>query len=78
MILVLMTGNRNPYVYLFTKMKSPTSKVGTIELDGIRNGSNKNERTTNTTSSTGKNERAYSTTIGSDRCPSLAHRPDAA
>jgi hypothetical protein len=48
-------------VNLLTKIKSPTSNVGTIELEGIRKGSNKNDRTTNTKNSTGKNERAYST-----------------
>ena len=47
-------------------MKSPTSNVGIIELDGIRNGSYKNERTTKTINKTGKNERAYSTNTGSE------------
>src|SRR4051812_15550503 len=46
-------------------MKSPTSSVGIIEPDGILNGSARNERNTRISSSTGKNERAYSVTIGS-------------
>ncbi len=46
-------------------MKSPSSSVGIIESDGMRNGSNRNERITSTIRMTGKNERAYSTTSGS-------------
>ena len=47
-------GKRMPYANLFTRMRSPTSSVGIIEPDGIRNGSNRNERNTNTTRITGK------------------------
>ncbi len=46
-------------------MKSPSSSVGIIESEGMRNGSNRNERISSTIRMTGKNERAYSTTIGS-------------
>ena len=46
--------------------------VGTIDDDGIWKGSTRNERSTNTTSSTGKNERAYSTTSGSRGCLAIA------
>ena len=46
-------------------MKSPSYSVGIIESDGIRNGSNRNERITRTSTITGKNERAYSTAMGS-------------
>src|SRR5918993_1639458 len=46
-------------------MKSPSSSVGIIESEGIRNGSNRNERITSTIRMIGKNERAYSTTTGS-------------
>src|SRR6478672_5432658 len=46
-------------------MKSPTSSVGRIEDDGILNGSARNERSRKTTSSTGKNDFAYSTHTGS-------------
>jgi hypothetical protein len=55
-------------MYLFTRIKSPTNKVGIIDPDGIRNGSIKNERKINTINITGKNERAYSTMIGSCVC----------
>ncbi len=50
---------------LLTKMKSPSSSVGIIESEGMRNGSNRNERITSTSRMIGKNERAYSTTTGS-------------
>ena len=50
---------------MLTKMKSPSSSVGIIESDGMRNGSNRNERISSTIRITGKNERAYSTTTGS-------------
>src|SRR5579862_12886 len=46
-------------------MKSPTRSVGFIEPDGILKGSIQNERMRNTTTITGKNARAMSTTIGS-------------
>src|ERR1700682_318484 len=62
---VLLTGSRRPYEYLLTKMKSPSNRVGIIESEGMRNGSNKNDRITNTNTMTGKNERAYSTATGS-------------
>src|ERR1043165_3767534 len=50
-------------------MKSPSSSVGIIESEGMRNGSNRNERISSTMRITGKNERAYSTTIGSRPTP---------
>src|SRR5699024_6815567 len=43
----------------------PTSSVGIIEPDGMRNGSATNERSSNTTSTTGNSERAQSTGHGS-------------
>src|SRR5690606_16688858 len=46
-------------------MKSPSSSVGIIEPDGMRNGSNRNERSSKTSNNTGKNDLAYSTTTGS-------------
>ena len=48
-----------------------------MEPDGIRNGSNTNERMTNTNSSTGKNEREYSTRVcrASDPPPSASSLP---
>jgi len=46
-------------------MKSPTSRVGFIEPDGIWNGSTRNERRTSTMNSTGKNDLPYSTSSGS-------------
>src|ERR1051325_1934376 len=45
-------------------MKSPTSSVGTIELDGILNGSTRNERSRNTIRITGKKLIEYSTHHG--------------
>src|SRR5437016_11121686 len=45
-------------------MKSPTSSVGTIELDGILNGSTRNERSRNTIRITGKKLTEYSTHHG--------------
>ena len=45
-------------------MKSPTSSVGTIELDGILNGSTRNERSRNTIRITGKKLIEYSTHQG--------------
>src|SRR3954470_10986107 len=56
-------------------MKSPSSKVGIIESEGIRNGSNRKERITSTIRITGKKDRAYSTTIGSRTGAGVA--PDA-
>ena len=58
---VLSTGSRRPYTNLLTKMKSPSSSVGIIESEGMRKGSNRNERISSTSRMTGKNERAYST-----------------
>ena len=52
------TGRRSPYSHLFTKMKSPWTRVGIIESEGIRNGSYRNERSTSTSRMTGKNDRA--------------------
>ena len=62
-IFVSVTGSRSPYEYFFTKMKSPCSKVGIIEPEGIRNGSKTKDRITSTMSNTGKNEREYSTSV---------------
>jgi hypothetical protein len=45
-------------------MKSPISKVGIIEPDGILNGSTRNERSRNTTRITGKKLIEYSTHQG--------------
>src|SRR5436190_948748 len=45
-------------------MKSPTSSVGTIEDDGILNGSTRNERSRNTIRITGKKLTEYSTHQG--------------
>jgi hypothetical protein len=39
-------------------MKSPVTSVGIIDSDGIRNGSNKNERITSTIKRIGKNDLA--------------------
>src|SRR6478609_11863030 len=64
-IFVFTTGRRRPYANLFTKMKSPLKSVGIIDSEGIRKGSNKNERIRSTSSRIGKNDFAYSTTIGS-------------
>src|SRR5690606_10558637 len=50
---------------LSTKIKSPSSKVGIMEPEGMRNGSSRNERISRTRSRIGKNDFAYSTTIGS-------------
>src|SRR6185312_1673213 len=50
---------------LLTRMKSPTSSVGRIDDDGILKGSARNERSTKTTSRTGKNDFEYSTQTGS-------------
>src|SRR3989304_5077152 len=52
-------------MYLFTRMKSPTSSVGTIDPDGILNGSTRNERSTKTINITGKKLFPYSTHQGS-------------
>src|SRR5450759_658832 len=60
-----MIGSRTPYVNLFTKIKSPTCRVGIIEPEGILNGSIKRERMKNTTRMTGKKLLAYSTHHGS-------------
>src|SRR5262245_35200070 len=49
-------------------MKSPARSVGIIESEGMRKGSNRNERISSTSRMTGKNERAYSATIGSGAC----------
>ncbi|MOA51263.1 hypothetical protein D3C78_1743880 [compost metagenome] len=54
-----------PYENLFTRMKSPTSRVGFIDPEGIWNGSTRNERSTSTMNSTGKNDLPYSTSSGS-------------
>src|SRR3954467_3515485 len=45
-------------------MKSPTSSVGTIEEEGILNGSTRNERNRNTIRITGKKLTEYSTHHG--------------
>src|SRR6185369_12284768 len=64
-IFVFSTGSRSPYANLFTKMKSPLKSVGIIDSEGIRKGSNKNERITSTSRRIGKNDFAYSTMTGS-------------
>src|SRR5690606_17168186 len=46
-------------------MKSPTSRVGIIDEDGIRNGSATKLRRISTAKITGNSEREYSTTVGS-------------
>ena len=61
MNLVSVTGRRSQYAYFLTKMKSPCTRVGIIEPDGIRNGSKMKERITRTNNSTGKKDREYST-----------------
>jgi hypothetical protein len=45
-------------------MKSPSSSVGIIESEGIRNGSNKKDRITSTMRITGKKDLAYSALNG--------------
>src|SRR5262249_45602200 len=52
---------------LLTKMKSPTSRVGIIDPDGIRNGSTTNDRSTKTIRMTGKKLFGYSIHHGSLR-----------
>src|SRR5215510_1090031 len=59
-------------------MKSPTSSVGTIELDGILNGSTRNERSRNTIRITGKKLTEYSTHQGCLRPGARARRSHAA
>src|SRR5690606_39033509 len=49
-----------PYVYLLTRMKSPISRVGSIDPDGILNGSTRNERSRKTIRMTGKKLTGYS------------------
>jgi len=56
MILVFSTGRRMPKVYLLTRMKSPTKRVGFIEPEGMRKGSTKNDRNTSTINMTGNND----------------------
>src|SRR3989338_7165076 len=46
-------------------MKSPISRVGIIDAEGIRNGSATNDRKRRTTKKIGKKERAVSTINGS-------------
>src|SRR5687768_12848604 len=46
-------------------MKSPTSSVGIIDVDGIRNGSARKLRRISTMKMIGNSERAYSTSTGS-------------
>ena len=48
MIFLLITGTLTPKVYLFTRIKSPTKSVGSIEPEGILKGSYKNERSKKT------------------------------
>src|SRR5690242_12054567 len=55
-------------------MKSPTSSVGTIEEDGILNGSTRNERSTKTIRITGKKLTEYSTHQGCF-APAARRRP---
>src|SRR5260364_420221 len=58
------TGKRRPESNLFTRMRSPISSVGNIELDGILKGSTIKERTMNTASRTGKKPAEYSSQTG--------------
>ena len=51
-----MSGTLTPYLYLFTTMKSPTSNVGIIDPEGIRNGSIINDLMKSTINSMGNNE----------------------
>ncbi len=46
-------------------MKSPMSRVGIIDPEGILKGSTINERNIKTSRKMGKNDRAYSTITGS-------------
>jgi len=48
-----------------------------MEAEGIRNGSNKKDRTMSTISITGKNERAYPTMAGSGMLPAADADADA-
>ncbi len=54
MTFLLMTGRRMPYSYLLTRMKSPMSRVGSMEPEGILNGSTRKERSRKTMRMTGK------------------------
>ena len=65
MIFLSITGRRIPYAYLFTRMKSPTCRVGIIDPEGILNGSATKERSRKTTRMTGKKLDPYSTHHGS-------------
>src|SRR3989442_10562165 len=65
MIFLLASGIRMPYANLLTRMKSPTTRVGTIEPEGILNGSTRNERSRNTMRMTGKKLFGYSIHQGS-------------
>src|SRR4051812_48160862 len=58
-------------------MKSPSSNVGIIESDGIRNGSNKKDRITRTIRITGKNDFAYSALVDMGNA-SACERPSSA
>jgi hypothetical protein len=49
---------------LFTRIRSPTSSVGIIEPDGILNGSNRKERSTNTIRITGNSPAVQSSHQG--------------
>ena len=44
---------------MFTRIRSPDCSVGSIEPDGMRNGSTTNERSTNTNRITGKKLTLY-------------------
>src|SRR5690606_28049903 len=57
-------GRRMPYSYLFTRMRSPFCRVGSMDPDGILKGSNKKERSRKTTTITGKKLAQYSTHQG--------------
>ena len=64
MIFQLVTGSLMPYSYLLTRMKSPTCSVGSIEPDGMRNGSKRKLRTKKTIAITGKRPAVYSSHQG--------------
>ena len=49
---------------MLTRIRSPTISVGTMELDGILNGSYRNERRKNTSAMTGKKLPEYSIQTG--------------
>ena len=53
-----------PYSYLFTSIKSPITKVGIIDPDGILYGSTINDLKINTKNKIGKNDAKKSIATG--------------